>query len=933
MDLLTLGIALPPVAAVPLTRVNRDPAENSDIKSVDIDRVLRRHGRALLLGPPGAGKSVMLRWLAAREAARGWSTPVLVDLRALLDPAGAGGRPLRLDAGIDPVDTLVELAATVAPFEDRELLYWAIRAAAVDGSLLICLDSLDETREHRHAAVSWLRRLTKRVHADCNIVVATRTSAYAAAATLGWRELWIAPFRHIEQVAIGVLRGFATRDGQDSDWVQTRLTWVTDKASQFPALGDTPLLVTALAIEAAQRSSLDEVTGPAQLLERITGWIASNWERRSDRIGTALPTGLLPAQVSDALRCALARLAWAVVSHAEPPNVEPTKIELSEEFAAEHGLPAGQARALATSAVHFWDEAGIIVLDHDGRLAARSRPVVEVSAARYIAGLPPTNRIAAIASLAAEPTTFEVLRLLVSLEQGSVDDVVQVTVASGTPELLMTVADALTFSTGAAPRAVANLVEALAAIPAAGEADRAAIVRSLAGLPAPPADRDRIVAIIDTALPPAAAAVWRALLLHRWADPTAADACRAVTLAGPPPRPPRPQHLTVKQAILFPNHTGEAFGRVVLATTGQLTAGDEDLAETIRQLAYHHCPAKISDDIYRELGRRGFRNDEPTERRRQWEGTSTAQDNRFQTAFTWLLEHLAEADQSYDLRIAERRRLDHLSRLNHGLAIGEFGIGEFETAVENNKADVAAIIDVFLDRGCFDRAAIAAEAASFLTEFHDDRFAWLYLTYEPPKCVLTCWDGADVPQLIASAAPMFQTGHWFASLAAIILTQIPESYRPTAATAAAAQAEAGIPPHQRRLAALAALLTETTRFMNRWRRAPDPVLVSAVMECADGQTDRLVLLVEGLGHQDVLVREQAVDQLSAADTTQRFVRDALRLALALPIQGTCRYCGRSFAGRTLNCEHCGLALPDPRSKIDSLLRAANTDVVDPTQFQ
>src|SRR5262249_42225837 len=155
-------------------------------------------------------------------------------------------------------------------------------------------------------------------------------------------------------------------------------------------------------------------------------------------------------------------------------------------------------------------------------------------------------------------------------------------------------------------------------IPAAGEADQATIVQPLAGLPVPPGDRDRILAIIAAALPPAAAVVWRALLLHQWGDPTANDACRAATLAGPPPKPARPQHLTGIRAILFPDPTAEAFGEVVLATTGRLVVGDENLAEHIRQLAYHHCPASISDAIYRELSQRGFRSDRPAERRRNW---------------------------------------------------------------------------------------------------------------------------------------------------------------------------------------------------------------------------------------------------------------------------------------------------------------------------
>lgn len=916
VDLLVLGTALPPIPAVPLTRVTSNPTE-SDQDSTDVDRALRRHGRALLLGQPGAGKSTMLRWLAAREAERGWSMPVLVDLRALLDPIGSGGRPLRLIGGIDPLDTLVELASAAAPLDDRDLLAGAIRTAAAEGSLLVCLDSLDETRQYRHMVVSWLRQLLERIDISCDLVLATRTSAYATAATLGWRELWVAAPRQAAPVVLGVLQGFATRDAHGSDWVHTRLRWATDKVTQIPSLADTPLLLTALAIEAAQSGSLDEVTGPARLLEMITEWVASNWERRSDRIGTELPSGLHTAQISDALRSALAQLAWAVVSYAEPPEVGAIETQLTAGYVAEHGLPPGGARALAVAAVHFWDEAGIVVLDHAGRLAGRARSIVEVAAARYVAGLPPAERAVAITALTADPTTFEVLNLLVSLDPGAVGDVVDAAIAGGSRDLLLAVASGLGSSADVSP-AVGRLVDALAAIPATGEADQATIVRTIAALPVPPADRDRILAIIEAALPPAAAAVWRAWLLHRWRDPTADEACRAATLAGPHPKPARPQHLTGLRAILFPDPTAEAFGEVVLATTGRLGVGEDDLAEHIRQLAYHHLPARISDAIYRELDRRGFRSDRPTERRRNWEAT-TAQDVRFEAAFDWLLEHLAEPDRPRHLRVAERRRLERLSRLIEGLAIDRLQVGEFEAAIDLERSDVVAVVEIFLDQGCFDRDAIAAEAASFHTEFQEDRFAWLYLTYDPPQCQLTCWDGADVTGVIASTVRLFDGNYWLAYVALNVLAQVPHSDRAAAASAAAAKAEAEIPPRQRRLAALAALYTEPARYIARWRHAADPILVGAVMERADVHTDRLSLLIEGLGHQDVLVRDEAVGELTPDDATQPVINDALLHALALPDQGTCRYCGQPFTQRTSNCENCGLALPDPRSKIDNLL--------------
>ncbi|MDP9850280.1 NACHT domain-containing protein [Streptosporangium lutulentum] len=917
VNLLTLGTALPPIPAVPLTRVTNDPTDaDGSQQSTELDQVLRRHGRVLLLGQPGAGKSTMLRRLTAREAERGWSTPVFVDLRALLAPTSCG-RPLRLDGSIDPLDTLVELATAATPLKDRDLLAGAVRRAAEEGSLLVCLDSLDETRDHRPMVVSWLRRLLERLDAGCDLVLATRASAYAQAATLGWQQRWVAPPEQIEPVVVEVLEAFARWYRRDRDWVQTRLRWVLDRAAQVPRLAETPLLLTALAIDAAERDSLDEVTGPAHLLERTTGWVASNWESRSDRIGAELPPGLPALQVADALRTALGLLAWTVVSHAESPRAEAIQAELTAGYMTEHGLAPGVARVLAKAAVHFWDEAGIVVLDRYGCLSSLARPVVEVAAARYVAGLSSTDRTIAITHLAAESTTFEVLSLLASLDGSAADEVVDVAVDRTDRDLLIAVASGLQSSAEVSPAAVGRLVDALGALPASGEADQATIVRYLVDLPAPPTERNRILAVIKAKLPATTAFVWQALLQQRWGDPTAEATCRAATLAGLPPTPPPPPHLTRTQAMLFPNETAGAFGEVILATTGWLRAGEEDMAEHIRQVAYHFCPSKSWKAVRHELGQRGFRNDPPTEQREHPEKTVGLSRKIFETTFGWLLEHLAQQDQPHHLRVVERRRLEHLSRLIEGLAISRLETGVFEVAVQQHQDDVIAVVEVFLSQGGFDRSMIAAEAASFLAEFRDDRYAWLYLAYDPPKCRFS-WND-DISEVIAPTARLFGKSYWLAYLAFTVLVQVLDSDQPAAAAAAAAQAEARIPARQQRFAALTALYMNPTRYIPRWRHTADPILVATVMERASADADRLALLVEGLGHPNALVRDKAADQITTTDAANPAVAEALHHALDLPDQGTCRYCGESFINRSSNCGNCGLSLPNPRSKIDGLL--------------
>ncbi|MEU7986659.1 hypothetical protein AB0B56_17485 [Streptosporangium canum] len=919
VDLLAMGTALPPIPAVPLTKVLtevlNDPIDtDGSMTVVEMDHVMRRHGRGLLLGQPGAGKSTMLRQLAAREAERGWSTPVFIDLRALLTPIG-GGRPLRLDGGIDPLDTLVELATAATPLEDRDLLANAVRRASAEGSLLVCLDSLDETRDHRHAVVSWLHRLLRRVNTDCDLILATRTSAYAEAATLTWKQLWVDAPAQVEEMILGVLEAFARHHGRDDTWVQSRLRWATDRAEQVPRLAETSLLLTALATNAAERDSPEEITGPAYLLERITGWVASNWERRSDRVNDGLPLGLASFQITDALQAALGLLAWTVVSNTDPLKAETIQAELTTGYMSEHGLAPGTARALAKAAVHFWDEAGIITLDHHERLFSRARSVVEATAARYVADLPPADRTAAITRLAAEPTTFEVLGMLASLGETTADEVIDVAVARADRDLLIAAGTGLRDSTAVSPATVGRMVDALGALPTNGEADQATIVRHLTNLPIPLAERNRVLAIIEAKLPAAAASVWRALLQQRWGDPAAAETCRAVTLAGPPPSPPRP---IGTQEFLLADETIDAFGEVVLATTGRLRADEEDIAEHIRQVAYHYCSSKTWNTVQRELSRRGFRDDQPTQPRKR--GVTVTSPNRkaFNTAFSWLLEQLAQRNRPHRLRVVQRRRLDHLSSLIEALAIGQLEHGVFEAGVQHHQDDVIAVVDIFLNQGGLDRSLVAAEAASFLDESRDDKFAWLYLAYDPPEYAFAWRD--DVPDVIALMARLFDRGYWLAFLALVTLPQVPDADRSAAAAAAAASAETRLPARQRWLAALAALYTDHTRYIARWRHSADPVLMAAVMNRARADTDRLALLVEGLGHPDVLVRDEAVSQIILGEIDEPALAPVLHRALDLPDGGTCRFCGGQFTTRGLNCENCGLTLPDPRSKIRKLLR-------------
>jgi NACHT domain len=918
VDLSSLGVALPPIDAVaPATVVNG--RSKADL-GVDLDVALRRYGRTLLLGQPGAGKSTMLRWLAGMEARRGWSLPVVIDLRALLTPSGFGGLPIALQLNENPLDALAALAAASTSVEDRGLLIGAIRLAAADGTLLICLDSLDETRQYRHEVVSWIRTLLGRISPNCDLVLSTRTSAYSAAATLRWQELWVSTPRSTNDIASNVLEAFASQGGQDSSWVHQRFDWVLQNIQRSPSLAETPLLVTALSVEAAERHLLNTITGRARLIESIIDRVASSWERGTHRIGVELPSGLHSAQVAEALGTTLDHLSWTIVNADGPVQIDPLWATVAAVLASEHGIATGPARALATSAIHFWDEAGIVVLDRDGTVEARTRHVVEVSAARYAARLQPGARKQAIIGLAAEATNRDVLVSLASIDTDAAIDMINTARVNADPALALAAAAGLAENPATDSTVASQLIEAVTSNLSGEEAHDAVAIQHLIQLPITSVNPRQILEIVDRQLPPRAALVWSALITSRWDLPTAYADCANVIAAGSPPPPPPPAGVSEFAAMLFFDETRTAFGEVVLEMSRRLTSGDQKLAKQVLDLAYTQCPHRLAEAVYAELKQRGHPYRPPREVAVAWK--SSRSDDCFNKAFEWLLKYLLRAAPHQLPSTVERRRLQELSRLMGKLAIGKGQSGEFENTVQSHPNDLTTLTELIINQGNIDRDLLSAEIASFLKEFQQDQFAWLLLIYDSPRCRLRWQNQDEVESLIMNAEHLFSCNQWLATRTASILCQVPANQRKRAAGVAARAARAQIPPGQRQVASFAALHCDATVFGSQWRNSSDPLLAASVIANVGTAANRSEIIIEGLHYPDNLVREVAVKQLDAGDLSTDSLLNALTQARQMPDEGTCRYCSAIFTLWTPNCGNCELSLPDPNHEIDRLLAKA-----------
>lgn len=932
VDLSSVGIPLAPIAAVRLHRVRRHDIDDNE-KGGDVVGVLRRHGRILLLGVPGCGKSTMLRQLASNEAAKGWCLPLVVDLRGLLDVTPGSTRPM-LYSTHDPLDLLISLALADAPAVDRPLLHKAARRAASDGSLLVCLDALDETRQHRHAVVAWVQRLVASIHSGSDIVLATRSSAYASARILGWPEFSVDEVLrpYFLDIARNVLGGIASRNGHDSTWVAVREDWIRQQTSEIPMESYTPLLAVVLAAEAAAGSLITEKVSYAGMLERAIARIARSWERSSSRIPVELPA-LHSDQLTLALQTAITYISWQIAISGKMP-VNTVTVQLSGLFAAEHGLSPAVARTLAKSAIHFWDEAGIVVIQDNGLLSSSTRHVIELAAARHAISMPHAELAEAVKRLSAEPTLLEILCLMAALDAESVRSAVESGARSGSYELLFVILTGFSHNADSPPDLVQATIDALVDCESQRRVEPTKLAALLAKLPASFIETRQLSAAIETLVPPPMFPIWAALVAHRRNTADAKESCRQIVLQGPPI--PSPARQDVMHRVLGYHRInaessgthGAAFSEVVLGAAMRLTDTEPELAERIQHLADTYCDVFDTADILQELGKRAYPSDRPSMRPSD-KADLTELIESHSLAIETLLQRLAGHDHRYQLRVDERRRLALISTLFGILFQGDAPMDDLTRTVEFFYADFATIVDLAIDLCSIDRSILAAECRQVLSEIEtntglpaadDPRMRVLDATqplyFDPPQPNVT-WQQDLLVTTVEQLVPRLATTVTLAGASAALLSRLPHEHRTHTAIQTAAIASSTIREELRRIAAHLTLDLDPSHSIN-WASSADPLLAVFTVERFRKHPEPEALLVAALTSENTLIRDAAAFEITFNAVITPPIATALRQALSLPDVGTCRHCGAEYAN-TLICGNCRNRLPDPRTLIARLV--------------
>ncbi|MGC0330402.1 hypothetical protein RKD23_003392 [Streptomyces sp. SAI-170] len=148
------------------------------------EHALRDHGRVLLRGDAGSGKTTLVQWLAVTAARDGTQIPYVLPLRTLI-------RRAALPA---PADFLTAVGCPLTPPEGwAERVLWAGRG-------LILVDGLDEIpAPDRHRARDWLLGLISAFPGNRWLITSRPTAVRQDwLASAGCREMLLAPMRRGE---------------------------------------------------------------------------------------------------------------------------------------------------------------------------------------------------------------------------------------------------------------------------------------------------------------------------------------------------------------------------------------------------------------------------------------------------------------------------------------------------------------------------------------------------------------------------------------------------------------------------------------------------------------------------------------------------------------------------------------------------------------
>lgn len=921
LDLRGLGSEFPPIQVEPgaiefRVRVGGPDDDTEPLGTLELGRAVLRRGRVLLTGLPGSGKSTALEHLAGRWAAeRDGPLPLLVYAPDLL------GKPPDRSA----LDWVIDIVSAQADGSDRALLGDAIRERSRRGGLALFIDAVDEARHRRHDVVREIERLVDQIHADVEVIVATRDVGYADSRRLGFPELRLVPPGDGLRIARLVLQSVGDWEGQSQGWVDHRVSGVSRVTDRDRHLSETPLMLVSLAVLAARSGGGGLPSSRAKLLSELVDVVAERWEVSERRKGN-LQLGPLsqPGEAALALTHAFEVLAYSL---ADDDSVAGIRGALVEFLSTRWGMLPGPADAAAREAIHFWDEAGVVAIA-DERVRPRLAVLGDIGVARYLMRLSQQDLRTAVRERIGDDTFHEALVLASGLSSGAATALIEAALGELRTELLA----ARACDEGAEPDAgsLASLVTALRSRLQAEPGDAWRAAKALARLPVASDQQREILRQMARSLPMSHADLAQAFALLRWRADTSEmePVMESVLRSGPPPNLHRsgpgdpPSGALTRERILILATVDDAYQEVVEAAASRLLPSHPQLVDVIRRAAAE-CSARTAQRIEALLLRHGYDGLDRSLIRSDTIHRFTEFERASREAWIGLFEMIETLGEAAELSFGERRRLDSLTDFLATLRFADSSAGDLPAAWLHHRDDLKFLVETVAVLGDFDRRVLAAEAKLVLMA--DDQLDMELFVMDGGEGVdLDHWDAVDSEQVLPRLVHVLRGSPWLARISAGALLDAPARI---AVDDVLAKGLGDFPPRNRKLAALIAiyLSSDPGERCRRWQTRGDPHVRAGVA----WYTARLVLehqatpasLLPSFRDPDASVVSAAMDGLSDGPISDE-IREVLGDVAEAGFGGrgwSCPICGEWNQTLEKSCSRCNQAPPGPERQVTRLL--------------
>jgi hypothetical protein len=897
IELRSLNFPLRPVSVDdPGEHLRARPLEQRGSDQVRLHWAVRRRGRCLLVGLPGAGKTVALRQLAGYWAARNEAPlPIYVALPLMREQVRA--RHL--------TDLIVDAATDVEPAEDRDLLRAVFGMAIGRGSAAMFLDGLDECRTETGAVVAAIGRWLADLPEGDEVVIASRHSAYGAAHTLGLGELELLPPADLDRFVQGLLEQYAEAldvpDANRPAWVATRAEWVGKTRSSGGSIADTAFHQVLLTAYAATNDISPEPLSRARVYRAVVEGTLGQLEITSRRQGDLTIDGLGSESARQAAMGAFA-VVGNVLEVSDPSDTEALRRQVDDYLRSAWGCTRGHARAGAEDALHVWDVAGFFVREGTReRTRSRLRLFAELGAAIQATEMERGERVTWLRDHLST-TGEDVAVLAASLSSELAEDLIDTAVWEGGSEAVTIAARAVREGAQPAGAAVARLSEAL---------------------------RQRIGTATETVLYRAACDLAQLPVSHQTLDLNLA-------LLGTLPRKwgPVPVMLAMMRADAGDEARLEAARDAMRVDPGDVPARTSPMVERNYDAAFLAAARELikhgdSDDLTSMIAARE-RVSHGTVRRIEgmlWDaGHRDLVAQTYASDFAWVVRFAERADQTREKLARYWRRVagDPAQRREESPSRRLAALGDLLTTLDYNNwgmLDLNEAVDDADGQALEAAIRLVAELAGISWEDVSADAAVL----EDPRCELgdvadggsdrplTHWPSGERGRAIREQlADLIAKPRLVARTSAHALVRAPERR----ATLAACEQRLADPDHPRRPLMAAVAMTvaqDRARRAQRWFDTDDGALrlvaAAAASRLYKGRSHLEGILLAAVGDADAAVRNAALRHLGPQDLNPP-LRSTVESAFAEePTVWTCPECGTTNGYDAQRCPRCRESVP------------------------